>query len=38
MKPAPPVTMMFFMSGRGSNLVVPLRMGADFQTSTSSSV
>lgn len=35
MKPAPPVTMMFFTSGRGSNLVVPVRTGAFFQTLTS---
>lgn len=32
MKPAPPVIIMFFTSGRGSNLVVPFRMGACFQT------
>ena len=27
MKPAPPVIMMLFTSGWGSNLVVPLKMG-----------
>lgn len=32
MKPAPPVIMMFFTSGRGSNLVLPMRTGASFQT------
>lgn len=36
MKPAPPVIMMFFTSGRGSNLVVPVRTGASFQTPKSS--
>lgn len=35
MKPAPPVIMMFFTSGRGSNLVVPCRRGARRQTSMS---
>lgn len=34
MKPAPPVTRMFFASGRGSNLVVPVRTGACFQSSS----
>ena len=28
MKPAPPVTRMFFTSGRGSNRVLPIRTGA----------
>lgn len=36
MKPAPPVIMMFFTSGRGSNLVLPLRIGACFQMPKSS--
>lgn len=36
MKPAPPVIMMFFTSGRGSNLVVPVNTGASFQTPKSS--
>lgn len=36
MKPAPPVIMMFFTSGRGSNLVVPVKTGASFQTPKSS--
>jgi hypothetical protein len=31
MKPAPPVIMMFFTSGRGSKLVVPMSTGASFQ-------
>lgn len=36
MKPAPPVIMMFFTSGSGSNLVVPISIGALFQTEESS--
>lgn len=36
MKPAPPVIMMFFTSGRGSNFVVPVNTGASFQTPKSS--
>ncbi len=36
MKPAPPVIMMFFTSGSGSNLVLPVRIGALFQTLESS--
>ena len=36
MKPAPPVIMMFFTSGSGSNLVDPIRTGARFQTEESS--
>lgn len=36
MKPAPPVIMMFFTSGSGSNLVVPVKTGALFQTEVSS--
>ena len=35
MKPAPPVIIMFFNSGLGSNSVVPLRTGASFQTPVS---
>lgn len=35
MNPAPPVIMMFFTSGRGSNLVLPVRMGAFCHTSAS---
>ena len=37
MKPAPPVTRMFFVSGFGSNFVVPLSTGASFQMPVSSS-
>lgn len=36
MKPAPPVIMIFFTSGRGSNFVEPVRIGAFFQTPKSS--
>ena len=36
MKPAPPVIMMFFTSGSGSNFVVPVKTGALFQTEVSS--
>lgn len=36
MKPDPPVIMMFFTSGRGSNLVVPVKTGASFQIPYSS--
>lgn len=36
MKPAPPVIIIFFTSGRGSNLVLPVKMGASFQTPKSS--
>lgn len=36
MKPAPPVIMMFLISGRGSNFVVPVNTGASFQTPKSS--
>lgn len=36
MKPAPPVTMMFFVSGSGSNAVLPVSTGASFQTPKSS--
>lgn len=36
MKPAPPVTMMFFTSDLTENLVVPMRSGASRQTSASS--
>lgn len=36
MKPAPPVIMMFLTPGMGSNLVVPFRTGASFQTPKSS--
>jgi hypothetical protein len=35
MNPAPPVIRIFFVSGNGSNLVVPLRIGASFQISVS---
>lgn len=31
MKPAPPVIMIFLTSGNGSNLVLPVKMGASFQ-------
>lgn len=37
MNPSPPVTMMFFMSGSGSNLVLPVRTGASRQIPVSSS-
>lgn len=30
MNPAPPVIMMFFTSGKGSNLVLPMKTGASF--------
>ena len=33
MKPAPPVTKIFFVSGKGSKLVVPTRIGACFHSS-----
>src|SRR5450432_4266373 len=36
MKPAPPVIMIFFTPGNGSNLVLPVRIGAFFQTPKSS--
>lgn len=36
MNPAPPVIMMFFTSGDGSNLVLPVRIGASFQMPKSS--
>lgn len=32
MKPAPPVIIIFLTSGRGSNLVLPVKIGASFQT------
>jgi hypothetical protein len=36
MKPAPPVIMIFFTSGRGVYLVLPVRIGASFHTPKSS--
>ena len=36
MKPAPPVTKMFFTSAKGVNLVVPVSTGALRQASSSS--
>lgn len=36
MKPAPPVTRTFLVSGFGSNFVVPLSTGASFQMPLSS--
>jgi hypothetical protein len=36
MNPAPPVIMMFFTSGSGSNFVLPFRTGASFHTPKSS--
>jgi hypothetical protein len=33
-KPAPPVTRMFFASGNGSNLVLPSNTGACFHSSS----
>lgn len=36
MKPAPPVIIIFFTSGNGSYLVLPIRTGASFQTPKSS--
>jgi hypothetical protein len=36
MKPAPPVIIIFLTSGNGSNFVVPVRIGAFFQTPKSS--
>ena len=37
MNPAPPVIMIFLTSGSGSNLVLPVRIGASFQMPVSSS-
>lgn len=34
--PAPPVIMIFLTSGNGSNLVLPISIGASFQTPKSS--
>jgi hypothetical protein len=36
MKPAPPVIIMFLTSGEGSKLVLPVSIGAAFQTPKSS--
>jgi len=36
MKPAPPVIMIFLTSGRGVYFVLPVRIGASFQTPKSS--
>lgn len=36
MKPAPPVIIIFLTSGNGSNFVLPVRIGALFQTPKSS--
>ena len=36
MNPAPPVIIMFFTSGSGSNFVLPFRTGASFHTPKSS--
>lgn len=36
MNPAPPVIIIFFTSGSGSNFVLPFRTGASFHTPKSS--
>lgn len=36
MNPAPPVIMIFLTSGNGVNLVLPVSIGASFQTPKSS--